>query len=134
MKEGETPQMIKQTPLELRLEVSVNDSTTDELDWTTRQLLAELRDTNVESAELAGDETAPRGTKAVDPVTLGAIAIVVLPTVLPKVIELVQAWMLRGQGRVVKFKGKIAGQNITFEGQPEDLQKLISTLSAEKKH
>ncbi len=63
-------------------------------------------------------------------VTAGAIAIAVLPTFLPKLVEFIQAWALRGQGRTVKFKGKVAGQEVEFEGSAEDLKPLLATLSA----
>lgn len=74
--------------------------------------------------------SAPQGTKSVDPVTAGAIAIAVLPTMLPKIIETIQAWLLRDSNRTIKFKGKVAGQVIEFEGSSKDLQKTINSLSA----
>jgi hypothetical protein len=63
-----------------------------------------------------------------DPVTLASIAIVTLPAVLPKIVEALQAWSLRGQGRTVKFKG----EGIEFEGSPEELRKLLHTLGKTK--
>jgi hypothetical protein len=36
---------------------------------------------------------------------------------------------MRGQDRTIKFKGKIEGQEIEFEGNPEDLKSLLATLS-----
>jgi hypothetical protein len=57
------------------------------------------------------------------------LAIEVLPAVLPSVIALVQAWVMRGQGRTVKFKGK----GIEFEGSPEELKKLLASLDMGKK-
>jgi hypothetical protein len=114
---------------EFHIEVSATDATDEELDRMTRQLLSELRELDVESAELAKGESAPRGTKSVDPVLMGNIAIAVLPAILPNVISLVQAWASRGQGRTVKFKGK----GIEFEGSPEELQKLLASLDKGKK-
>ena len=114
---------------EFQIEVNATDATDEELDRMTRQLLSELRELNVESAELAKGDSAPSGTKSVDPVLMGNIAIAVLPAVLPSVIGLVQAWATRGQGRTVKFKGK----GIEFEGSPEELQKLLATLDMGKK-
>jgi hypothetical protein len=116
------------------LEVSAEDASAEEIDAMTRQLLRELRDLDLESVELVSGGAAPEGTKAVDPVTIGAITLAVLPNLLPKVVEFVQAWALRGQGRTVKFKGKIAGQTVQFEGPASDLQKLIATLSQPKNH
>ena len=108
---------------EYQIEVSAIDATDEELDRMTRQLLSELRELDVESAELAKDGPAPDGSKG-DPITLGAIALVAIPAILPKIADLVQAWAPRGQGRTVKFKGK----GIEFEGSPEELQKLLSKL------
>ena len=120
--------MTKKNMAKFDIQVSMSDATDEELDNLTRQLLSELRDTDVESAELTQGGVAPTGSKG-DPITMGSIAIVVLPAVLPSVITLVQAWIMRGQGRTVKFKSK----GIEFEGSPEELQKLLSTLDKRKK-
>jgi hypothetical protein len=125
--------MATENIIELELEISIEDAQEDYLDEATRQLLSELRETNVESVRLATSGVVPAGTKSIDPVTTGAIAIAVLPTFLPKVIDAVQAWAMRGNGRTVKFKGKVGGQMVEFEGHSEDLEKLISTLTKRKK-
>ena len=114
--------------VELELEINAVEATREELDRMTRQLLSELRELNVESVELAKGGSAPAGSKG-DPITIGSIAMEVLPVVLPSVIGVVQAWALRGPGRTVKFKGK----GIEFEGSPEELYRLLSTLGIEKK-
>jgi hypothetical protein len=114
---------------ELNIEIVASDASEDDLDRMTRQLLSELRDMEVESAELTKGGPAPHGTKSVDPVMMGNIAVAVLPSILPKVVEFVQSWALRGHGRAVKFKGKVGGQVIEFEGTAEDLQQLIAILS-----
>ena len=124
--------MDNQQTLALNLEISAADASTEELDSLARGLLNELRDLDLESVELGRGEAAPEGTKAVDPVTIGSIAVVVLPGLLPKLVEFIQAWALRGQGRTVKFKGKIGGQTIQFEGSSDELQKLIAALSQSK--
>lgn len=113
---------------ELEIQVSIDDATEEELDGSTRQLLFELRDLDVESAELTKGESAPQGSKG-DPITLGSIALVALPATLPKVFDLIQGWTSRGQGRTIKFKGK----GIEFEGTPEELHKLLAALEQGKK-
>ena len=118
--------------LQIRIEIPAGDATREELDRMTRNLLAELRATEVESAELAAGGAAPAGAKAVDPVTAGAIAVAVLPPMLTKIVETLQSWLLRNNNRTVKFEGKVAGQNIKFEGSADDLQKLIESLSKRK--
>lgn len=113
---------------EFQIEVSATDATDEELDRMTRHLLSELRELNVESAELTKGGPAPSGSKG-DPIAIGSIALELMPAVLPSVIGLVQSWMTRGQGRTVKFKGK----GIEFEGSPEELQKLLISLEKGKK-
>jgi len=114
---------------QLNIEISANDATPEEIDLMTRQLLSELRETDIESVELMRGGEAPRGTKSGDLVTMGSIVISTIPTVLPAVVALVQAWSARGQGRTVKFKG----MGIEFEGSPEELQRLLATLEKGKK-
>lgn len=118
--------------VQLTLEVSASDAADDDIDRMTRQLLSELKTTDVESAQLVSGGSAPLGAKG-DPVTIGSIALVVLPAVLPKIADMVQAWVLRGSGRTVKFKGRIAGQAVEFEGSAADLQKLIERLEQGRK-
>jgi len=125
--------MTESDRVEFNIEVSAHDTSTEDIDWMTRQLLSELRELNVESAELTKGGPAPHGTKSVDPVMIGNIAVAVLPAVLPSVIGLVQAWASRGQGRTVKFKGKVGKEMIEYEGSAEDLHKLLATLDKGKK-
>jgi hypothetical protein len=113
---------------QLNIEISASDATEEDIDRMTRQLLAELREMDVESAELAKGGPAPAGSKG-DPIAIGTIALELLPTILPSVIGLVQAWAARGQGRTVKFKGR----GFEFEGSPEELAKLLATLEKGKK-
>ena len=112
---------------QLNIEISASDVTEEDIDWMTRQLLSELRELDVESAELTRGGLAPAGTKG-DPISIGSIALELIPSVLPSVVGLIQAWASRGQGRTVKFKG----MGIEFEGSSEDLHKLLETLSRGK--
>src|SRR5262245_16052 len=58
----------------------------DELDRLTRQLRDELEELGIESVELAREGTPPSGAKAVEPVSLGGLAIKILPAALPALI------------------------------------------------
>ncbi len=111
-------------PYEWEVELSIENSTSEDVDRAARQLLSELRDLDVEKAGLAHSGAAPEGSKAAELVSIGTIAVAVLPAALPKLIEFLQAWATRARGRTVKFKGK----GIEFEGSPEDLQKLLQQL------
>ena len=115
---------------QFHIQVSAEDATEEDIDLMTRRLLSELRETDVESAELAKGGEAPRGAKSGDTIAMGSIIISTLPTVLPAIIGLVQSWAARGQGRTVKFKGIIGGGMVEFEGSPEELQKLLVSLEA----
>lgn len=110
--------------VEFYIEVSATDTTEEDIDRMTRQLLSELRELDVESAKLAQNEDpTPVGAKG-DLSAIGSIALELLPVAIPSVISLVQAWVTRGQTRTVKFKGR----GIEFEGSPEDLQKFFELM------
>jgi len=111
-------------PIQLNIEVSVTDATEDEIDRMTRYLLQEMRELDVESAQLARGGPAPVGSKG-DAITMGTIVLEVLPAILPSVLGLLQSWVTRGQGRIVKFKG----MGIEFEGSREEFQKILEMLS-----
>ena len=113
-------------PIQFSIEVSESNAAVEDIDQMTRQLLSELREMDVESAELTKGGIAPKGSKG-DLMTIGSIAVAVLPAFLPNVVSLVQDWVERGQGRTVKFKG----MGIEFEGSPEELQKLLASLELE---
>ena len=117
---------------QLQIEVSASDATEEDIDVMTRQLLSELRETDVESARLAAGGETPRGTKSGDAITVGSIVISALPTVLPAIVGLVQAWAGRGYGRKVKFKGQIGGGMVEFEGSAEELQRLLFSLESRR--
>jgi hypothetical protein len=124
--------MNNQELVELTVQVELDDSDSEELDHLTRQLLRELREQKVKSADLIVSGAATPGTKAADPVTIGAIALAVLTTALPKVIDFLREWALRESGRTLKFKGKLGGQDVEFEGSQKDLQRILATLGLQK--
>lgn len=125
--------MTQPEPFEFEVEISAKDATTEDVDLMTRQLLTEMREMDVETVTLAKGGNAPSGTKSVDPVTIGTLAVAVLPTMLPKVVDAILAWAMRGQGKTVKFKGEINGKMIEFEGSAEELDKLINKLEKGRK-
>lgn len=112
---------------EFYIEVSATDTTEEDIDRMTRQLLSELRELDVESVKLASDVRTPEGAKG-DPTIIGSIALELLPVAIPSVISLVQAWVSRGHGRTVKFKGR----GFEFEGSLEDLQKFLEMMEKGK--
>lgn len=106
----------------------------DDVDVMTRRLRDELGDLDLQSVSLVKEGAAPSGTKSADAVTLGALAITLLPSVLPKLVEFLQAWSLRGQNRTVKIKANVGDRSIELEysaGMSEAaLKGLIDTLTS----
>ena len=119
--------------IQFNIIVNSVEGTDDELDHLTRQLLKDLKALDVESVKLATGGNAPDGTKGTEVITAGTIALAVLPTMLPKILEFLQSWSLQGRGRTIKFKGKIAGQNIDFEGSFAEMEKLVEILEKKQK-
>lgn len=120
--------------IELVLYISEPEADAERLDSAARHLLEELRELPLESAALALGGTLPQGAKGLDPVAAGAIAVAVLPAVLPKVAEFLQTWVLQGRGRQIKFKGKIAGRSIEYEGSLAELKELLALLEQKKQN
>ncbi len=108
------------TPSQLSIQLACDGATDEELDRMTRQILSRLRETDVDTAELAAGGPAPSGSKG-DPITIGSITVSALPSVLPGVVSVIQSWIASGPGRTVKFKSK----DFEFEGSPEELEKLL---------
>lgn len=118
---------------EFSIQIDPSDLTNDELDQMTRQFLAELKEWEVESAELVKAGPAPTGAKSPDTIATGVIAVTVLPTLLPKILEGIHFWSIRRSNRNIKFKGKIGREAIEFEGSLKDFQELLKTLNLSEK-
>ena len=122
-------------PRSLNLTLLINtgaEDDTEELDRLTRQLRTELQELDVETVELVKGVDAPEGAKSGEPVVLGALAVVVLPAVVPKLIALLQSWAARGENRTVQVTAKIGDQLLEpeiFETMSlEELKRLVNTL------
>lgn len=110
------------------------DASSEEIDRLTRQLRNEIREMEVESVELVKEETIPEGAKSATAVTLGALAIAVLPTVIPKLIEFLQAWSMRGESRKVRIKTQVGDRSVEAEFSPtamsqDELKDLVEMLT-----
>jgi len=102
------------TLTEIQLDLTVTEAGADaeRLDELTSRLLRDLRDLGVESVERSSGGAVPEGAKG-DPFTLGALALVAVPAFLPKLVEFLQAWSLRGEDRKVRVKTP-AGLEVEF--------------------
>jgi hypothetical protein len=91
------------------------DAPGEDLDALTRQLRNEIQEFGVETVRLHTAHATPSGTKSVEAVTIGALAVTVLPAALPRLIEFVQAWTLRGKDRTVKIKATVGDRSVDVE-------------------
>jgi hypothetical protein len=113
------------------------DALAEDVDALTRRLRAEIQEFGVETVTLQTTDTVPSGTKSVEAVTLGALAVTILPQVLPRLIEFLQAWSLRSKDHTVKIKASIGDRSVDIE-YPEGaseiavqalIQKMTDTLT-----
>jgi len=123
------------TIAQLILEINLGeDADPDELDLRTCQLREELQDLVIESVGPLKTGEVPEGAKAVEAVTLGALALAVLPVFMPKLVEFLQSWVNRAEYRKIKVKTQVGDRSIELEYAPEnlstkELKRLVSTLT-----
>jgi len=123
----------EEIPIELWVQVAASGADAEEIDRLTRALLAELRELPVESVEIPAAGEPPTGAKAVEVAALGALALSVLPKVLPSVIAFLQAWRKRGDGKSIRIKVLKGKRTVEVEipvgalGQ-EELHQLLARL------
>ena len=125
----------KSSPTHLTLQINAGEIDPESLDRLTRQLRSELLDLEIESIDFIQQDQLPEGAKAADAVTLGALAVAVLPNFLPKLLEYLQSWALRGEGRKVRVKSQIGDRCIELEYMPQamsqqELKTLVQTLTS----
>jgi hypothetical protein len=106
----------------------------EELDEVTRQLRSELMELDVDAVEFVRSGELPEGAKSAEAVTLGSLAVILLPTFIPKLLEYLQSWSLRAENRKVSVKTQIGDRSIELEYTPaamsqDELQRLVQTLT-----
>jgi hypothetical protein len=100
------------TEIHLNLTVTEADADAEWLERLTGNLMRDLRELGVESVERPSGGPAPEGAKG-STSTVGALALVAVPTFLPKLVDFLQAWSLRGESRIVRIKTP-AGLEVEF--------------------
>jgi len=103
------------------------------LDQLTRQLRTEIQELDVEAVDLVRSQSVPEGAKSGEAITLGALAVTLVPAALPQLLEFVQAWALRRANRVVKIKTQSKDELIEVEFDPrtisqDQLKSFVDTL------
>jgi hypothetical protein len=121
-------------PSELTLQIDAGPSSDiEELDQLSRLLRSEIEELGVESIELIKDTKPPVGTKSAEAVTLGAMALAILPKAVPNLITLLQQWVMRAQGRKVSIKTKRGNRSVEVEYggsmSPAELKSVVRDLA-----
>jgi hypothetical protein len=121
---------------EVRLVLALDstDGDADAIDAEARRLRRELSELDVESVSLATGGDVPEGAKAADVAALGTLLVTTLPAVLPKLLELVQGWVQRRDGRTVKIHATAGDRTFDVEYSPRsmsqsDLAELVASVS-----
>jgi hypothetical protein len=100
----------------------------------TRSLMRRLREFDIESVTPVAGESAPEGAKG-DPVTVGALALVIAPILLPHLCQFLQNWI--GKDRKVILE---ASNGAKIEFTPDrrytenDILQLMAKLDSLSSH
>jgi hypothetical protein len=101
----------------------------EELDEAARDLLRELREIDVESAERIAEGPPPAGTRAVEVAALGSLLVTLGRSALGPVAGVLQGWLARHSGRTVKLT--LGADSIEISGgSPKYQRELIATFLA----
>jgi hypothetical protein len=115
-------------PVEFTIRVDTPDHDAEESDQLARELLRDLRDQPVDSAELVANGPAPAGTKGGLAAMGIEIAVVVGPHLVKLIVEMISK-RLHGSG-TIRFEGKLGGSPVKFEGKAEEFARLLGTLTS----
>lgn len=104
----------------------------ERLDKFTRQLLLEMREHDVSSAELVRGQRAPPGTKGVIEVAM-AIALGITTNAFWDVAKVLVSRLRTRPGVVIRLDGTVADGHVKFEGTPAELASLLERLSSQSR-
>ena len=96
------------------LVIGEGEADRERLDLITRQLRSELLEFDAENVDFI-EAPRPAHTKGAEAATLGALAVTLLPAVLPKLVDFLMAWVARGSNRSVKLKAQVGDRSIDLE-------------------
>jgi hypothetical protein len=88
----------------LELELDVSDGDAEELERLTRQLRGQLEELDVEAVEPISGGPAREGSKAIDWIVVGGLAVRYGPAGFSAVVRTVRAWVARDARRSVTIR------------------------------
>ena len=115
------------TNIEIQLTIVEEGADAERLDELTRRFIQDLRDAGAEAVKRPTESATEEGAKGAA-FTWGALALGAVPAFLPKLIEFLQAWTLRGEDRVVKIKTP-AGLEVEFTPEKQLSQDEVIALA-----
>ena len=125
-------------PQPVQVLVSIGDVASEDveqIDAETRRLRREMAEFEVDSVELPSAGEVPAGAKAGELAALGSLLVTLAPAVVPKILEFLQSWALKGAGRTVKVRVTSGDRSVDVElsagtGSDRELKELLTTVSA----
>ncbi len=99
--------------IQLDLTIAELGADAERVDDLTQRLMRDLRDLGVEYVERPSGGPILEGSKEASAFTWGALALGAVPALLPKLVEFLKEWTLRGEKRTVKIKTP-AGVEVEF--------------------
>lgn len=126
--------MPDQLTTQLAIHLDLGESDAEELDRLTRQLRDEIKELNVESAEMAKGGDAPAGTKSAELILFNQMVVTLAPTLIPQVVGLIKQWTERRPTTPVKIKVAVGKKNVEAEFDPltistTDVEKMIAKIT-----
>jgi hypothetical protein len=120
-------------PAELLVTLSLDEGDEEELDELTRQLKSEIEELSVNSVENVLKGGAPEGTKAIEWIIIGKLAVDLAPIVIPPLFALIKSWIERKPSTPVKVKITVGKKTAQIEYDPtktsaKELENLVKTL------
>lgn len=124
--------MTQNQSLNLTLHITAGADADDyEINRLTRNLLRELRRTDIERAEIPrSDEPPPDFTKG-DPITIGTIVVELAPAIITGVFALTRDWMNRQQNKTLKITINGNKLEIPRNASQEQIDRIIASLENE---
>ena len=118
----------------LDLTIDLQDRVDEEqLDQLTRQVRDEIAELEVDSVRLAPGAALPARAKG-DPITVGSIIVTLASAgVFTGLVEVLKSWVLRREGRTVKFKAKVQGQEVEMSyaqgsTSPAEMTRFVTAI------
>ena len=118
--------------VQLNLTIAEPGADAERVDDLTQRLMRDLRDLGVEYVERPSGGPILEGSKEASAFTWGALALRAAPAFLPKLVEFLKEWTLRGEKRTVKIKTP-AGVEVEFTPEKrlsqDELLALVQRLT-----